>query len=113
MNELETRLENQAKSIEMLKVENKRLANEKSFIANELAYRESCFVEMFKNAYFEYKEMIDNFGFVDEYTKRCGRVVTTMEEIAKKVFGYNDKKVEDIEDTWYSEWNKKNEWKYR
>ena len=104
---------NQEHTIEQLKAENNTMRSEMLKATNELADKEVAFINLYKENYFEYKDMIDNFGFTDEYTKRCGRVVDTLQNVAKNVFGWNDTKIEEKEDDFNNEWRNKNEWKYR
>lgn len=114
MNKYEqTLLKNQEHTIEQLKAENNTMRSEMLKVTNELADKEVAFIKLYKENYFEYKDMIDHFGFTDEYTKRCGRVVSTLEIVAKSVFGWNDTKIEETEDNFDKEWRNKNEWRYR
>lgn len=110
---LKVSLSNQEHTIEQLKAENNTMRSEMLKVTNELADKEVAFIKLYKENYFEYKDMIDNFGFTDEYTKRCGRVVDTLQNVAKNVFGWNDTKIDETEDNFNKEWRNKNEWKYR
>lgn len=110
---LQEKCVNQEHTIEQLKAENNTMRSEMLKATNELADKEVAFIKLYKENYFEYKDMIDHFGFTDEYTKRCGRVVDTLQNVAKNVFGWNDTKVEETEDNFDKEWRNKNEWKYR
>lgn len=110
---LQEKCANQEHTIEKLKAENNTMRSEMLKVTNELADKEVAFIKLYKENYFEYKDMIDNFGFTDEYTKRCGRVVDTLQNVAKNVFGWNDTKIDEMEDNFNKEWRNKNEWKYR
>ena len=110
---LKEKCDNLEHTIEQLKAENNTMRSEMLKVTNDLADKEVAFTKLYKENYFEYKDMIDNFGFTDEYTKRCGRVVDTLQNVAKNVFGWNDTKVEETEDNFDKEWRNKNGWKYR
>ena len=110
---LQEKCANQEHTIEQLKAENNTMRSEMLKVTNDLADKEVAFIKLYKENYFEYKDMIDNFGFTDEYTKRCGRVVDTLQNVAKNVFGWSDTKIDEMEDNFNKEWRNKNEWKYR
>ena len=73
---------------------------------------EKLFRAEFKKQYFAYQECYNEWGALDDDTKRESRNLQVYEDIAKNVFGFSDKQVEINEDRWRKEWRNKNEWRY-